>query len=83
MKPEFNRATLPEYLAFGYIAGEESMYAGIRKLMPGHILTIDEHSHLETSSYWDLDIKSTMVACRANTTFAAIGNSWKSVFPAT
>ncbi|MFZ0201599.1 MAG: asparagine synthase (glutamine-hydrolyzing), partial [Candidatus Sulfotelmatobacter sp.] len=58
VKPEFNRATLPEYLAFGYIAGEESMYAGIRKLMPGHILTIDEHSHLETSSYWDLDIKS-------------------------
>ena len=42
VKPEFNRGTLAEYLAFGYIAGAESMYAGIRKLMPGHILTLDE-----------------------------------------
>src|SRR3989442_12179781 len=40
VKPEFNRSTLAEYLAFGYIAGEQSMYAGIRKLLPGHILTV-------------------------------------------
>ena len=40
MRPEFNRGTLAEYLAFGYVAGEETMYAGIRKLMPGHMLTI-------------------------------------------
>ena len=58
VKPEFNRGTLAEYLAFGYIAGEETMYAGIRKLMPGHILTIDERGQLETSSYWDLDVKT-------------------------
>lgn len=56
VKPEFNRGTLAEYLAFGYVAGEETMYAGIRKLMPGHILTIDERGQLETSSYWDLDV---------------------------
>jgi asparagine synthase (glutamine-hydrolysing) len=36
-KPEFNRGVLAEYLAFGYLAGEETMYAGIRKLMPGHL----------------------------------------------
>ena len=57
VKPEFNHGTLAEYLAFGYIAGEESMYAGIRKLMPGHILTVDEHGQLGTSSYWDLDVR--------------------------
>ncbi len=51
-------ARLAEYLAFGYIAGEESMYAGIRKLMPGHILAVDERGQLETSSYWDLDVKA-------------------------
>ena len=55
MKPEFNRQTLAEYLAFGYISGAESMYAGIRKLLPGHILTIDERGQLETSQYWNLD----------------------------
>ena len=58
VKPEFNRSTLAEYLAFGYIAGEQSMYAGIRKLLPGHILTVDETGQLKTSSYWDLTVKS-------------------------
>jgi asparagine synthase (glutamine-hydrolysing) len=58
VKPEFNRGTLAEYLAFGYIAGEESMYVGIRKLMPGHILTLDESGRLDTSSYWSLDVQA-------------------------
>ena len=58
VKPEFNRGTLAEYLAFGYIAGAESMYAGIRKLMPGHILTLDECGQLLTTSYWDLEVKA-------------------------
>ncbi len=58
VRREFNRGTLAEYLAFGYIAGEESMYAGIRKLMPGHTLTLDDRRQLETSSYWDLDVKA-------------------------
>jgi len=58
VKPEFNRGTLAEYLAFGYIAGAESMYAGIHKLLPGHFLVVDEHGQLTTSSYWDLDVKA-------------------------
>jgi asparagine synthase (glutamine-hydrolysing) len=57
VKPEFNSATLAEYLAFGYIARAESMYAGIQKLLPGHILTIDEQGQLSTSSYWDLNVE--------------------------
>jgi asparagine synthase (glutamine-hydrolysing) len=57
VKPEFNRGTLAEYLAFGYIAGAQTMYAGIRKLLPGHILTLDERGQLETWPYWDLDVK--------------------------
>jgi asparagine synthase (glutamine-hydrolysing) len=56
MKPEFNRQMLAEYLAFGYISGAESMYAGIRKLLPGHILKLDERGQLETSQYWDLNV---------------------------
>jgi asparagine synthase (glutamine-hydrolysing) len=56
VKPEFNRGTLAEYLAFGYITGAQSMYAGIRKLLPGHILRLDEEGQLETSPYWDLDV---------------------------
>ncbi|PYX50220.1 MAG: asparagine synthase (glutamine-hydrolyzing) [Acidobacteria bacterium] len=58
VKPEFNRSRLAEYLAFGYIAGAESMYAGVRKLLPGHTLTLEERGQLQISSYWDLDIRS-------------------------
>ncbi|HEY4905592.1 MAG TPA: asparagine synthase (glutamine-hydrolyzing) [Candidatus Sulfotelmatobacter sp.] len=56
IKPEFNRRTLAEYLAFGYIAGEETMYSGIRKLSPGHVLTLPEQGQLEISQYWDLKV---------------------------
>ncbi len=28
IRPEFNRAALPEYLAFGYLSGEETFYSG-------------------------------------------------------
>ena len=58
VKPEFNSGTLAEYLAFGYIAGAESMYSGIQKLLPGHFLVVDDQGKLTTSSYWDLDVKS-------------------------
>ncbi len=58
LQPEFNRKTMGEYLAFGYLAGEETMYAGIRKLMPGHTLTLDESGEIEISLYWDLEVSS-------------------------
>jgi asparagine synthase (glutamine-hydrolysing) len=58
LRPEFNRKALGEYLAFGYLAGEESMYSSIRKLMPGHTLTLDASGEVEISAYWDLEAKS-------------------------
>jgi asparagine synthase (glutamine-hydrolysing) len=51
---EFNRATLAEYLAFGYITGPETMFAGIRKLMPGHTLELSELGEPKIERYWDL-----------------------------
>jgi len=54
VKAEFNRGTLAEYLAFGYITGEETMFAGIRKLMPGHTLELTEHGDLTMEWYWNL-----------------------------
>src|SRR5216684_200834 len=55
IRPDFNRAALPEYLAFGYLSGEESFYAGIRKLLPGHTMTIGPEGKAEIRQYWDLD----------------------------
>jgi asparagine synthase (glutamine-hydrolysing) len=58
VKREFNQSTLGEYLAFGYVTGSESMYAGIRKLLPGQMLTLEEHGEIAITPYWDLDIKA-------------------------
>jgi asparagine synthase (glutamine-hydrolysing) len=59
VRAEMNRAALPEFFALGYISSEETMYAGVRKLPPGHRLSIqlgeaNPQPHIER--YWDLDI---------------------------
>lgn len=36
-----NESLLAEYMTFGYTIGEETLFAGIRQLPPGHHLTID------------------------------------------
>ena len=55
IRPEFNRAVLPEYLAFGYLSAEDTFYSGIRKLPPGHVMTIGPDARPEIRQYWDLD----------------------------
>jgi asparagine synthase (glutamine-hydrolysing) len=58
VRPEFNLSSLPEYLAFGYLSGEETFYDGILKLMPGHWLELNHHHELTIQQYWDLDTSS-------------------------
>jgi asparagine synthase (glutamine-hydrolysing) len=48
---------LPEYLAFGFTSGERTLFAGIRKLMPGHTPTLeleDGAAKLDIERYWDV-----------------------------
>ena len=48
---------LPEYLAFGYGSGEQTLFRGIRKLMPGHFLRISaERFEPEIRQYWNLPV---------------------------
>jgi asparagine synthase (glutamine-hydrolysing) len=54
IRAEFNAETLSEYLAFGYITEEETMFRGVRKLLPGHTLELDERGQITTQSYWDM-----------------------------
>ncbi len=54
IQAEFNRSTLAEYLAFGYITGPKTMFSGIHKLMPGHTLELSEHGELKIERYWNL-----------------------------
>ncbi|MBV9157279.1 MAG: asparagine synthase (glutamine-hydrolyzing), partial [Acidobacteriaceae bacterium] len=46
---------LPEYFAFGYMSGESTLFRGIRKLMPGHTLTVDGTTgRIEVRQFWDV-----------------------------
>jgi asparagine synthase (glutamine-hydrolysing) len=56
VSPEFNRGVLAEYLAFGYVSGDETMFAGIRKLPAGHTLELSESGSLDIRRYWDLSV---------------------------
>jgi asparagine synthase (glutamine-hydrolysing) len=53
---EFNAAVLPEYLAFGYVAGEETFFSGIRKLPAAHTLELSENGEVSIRRYWDLSV---------------------------
>ncbi len=53
----FDDSQLSEYLAFGYTSGENTLFKGIRKLMPGHVLRLDPskgHAGLSIRRYWDV-----------------------------
>jgi asparagine synthase (glutamine-hydrolysing) len=56
VRPEFRRAALPEFLAFGYLSGSETFYQDIYKLMPGHTLEVDQSGRLTVHQYWDLPL---------------------------
>lgn len=58
VRAEFNHGTLAEYLAFGYISGPETMFAGVQKLMPAHTLELSEHGELKIERYWDLRVEA-------------------------
>ena len=48
-----NREVLPEYLAFGYLAGTRTFFDGIQKLAPGHTAVLDPAGKLLLKQYWD------------------------------
>ena len=56
VQARFHRNALPEYLAFGYLSGEDTFYEGIRKLMPGHTLELSENGQMQIDQYWDLPV---------------------------
>lgn len=57
ISPRIEESILPEYLAFGYLSDDRTFFAGIRRLMPGHSLTLDLDSTApkpEIQQYWNL-----------------------------
>jgi asparagine synthase (glutamine-hydrolysing) len=57
ISPALNESLLPEYLSFGYTSGDQTLFAGIRKLPPGYYLTLRHEGGryvLDTRCYWDV-----------------------------
>lgn len=47
--PAMNNSVLPEYLFYGTALGEHSLFAGVRRLLPGHHAAVDESGITITS----------------------------------
>ena len=50
----FDESVLPEYLATRFVSGEETFYRGIRKLLPGHLLTWTPGGPARPRRYWTI-----------------------------
>ena len=55
-RPAFNETILPEFLANRFVAGEETFFQGVRKLLPGRTLTWSADTGFETRRYWQLPV---------------------------
>ncbi len=53
IRPELNYSTLPDYLANHATSGEETLFLGVKRLLPGHTLTWRD-GRIQIQKYWDL-----------------------------
>jgi len=54
VKPELNYAVLSDYLANHAPSGEETLFRGVKRLLPGHVMTWRD-GELSIRRYWDVD----------------------------
>ena len=52
-RARFNRHVLPEFLASRYVAGEETFFEGVHKLLPGHWLSWTPAEGCRIQRYWE------------------------------
>lgn len=53
-KPEVHLESLDFYMSVGYVPGENTLFKDIKKLKPGHILSV-ENTNITINEYWDLE----------------------------
>ena len=54
IRPALNEAVLPELLATRFVAGEETLFRGVRKLLPGRTLVWSSREGVRERRYWHL-----------------------------
>jgi len=58
VKRAVNKKALIDYLTFRYTPSEQTMFEGIKKLAPGHIMTL-QNKNIEIKKYWNPGINIT------------------------
>src|SRR6185503_19034486 len=76
LKPEINYHALPDYLANHATSGEETLYQGVKRLLPGHTLVWRDGA-VEIKKYWDVSFAKTADPRRSDKDFIA---EWYELF---
>jgi len=76
LKPEINFHALPDYLANHATSGEETLYKGVKRLLPGHTL-LWRNGAVEIKKYWDVSFAKTADQTRSDKDFIA---EWYELF---
>lgn len=65
VQPRVDLQALHDYLTFCYNVAPQTVFAGIRKLEPGHVLKVIDGS-VTQRSYWDLDFSKKLIMPEAD-----------------
>jgi asparagine synthase (glutamine-hydrolysing) len=76
LKPELNFSALPDYLANHAPSGEDTLFAGVQRLLPGHTLTWRD-GRLEIKKYWDVTFVKAEEKGRSDQDYVA---AWSELF---
>ena len=58
-KPVHNIGALPEFFALGYLSDDQTLFEGVKKLLPGHRFSLDlsgPNFRPKVEQYWDVDL---------------------------
>ncbi len=56
--PEMDAEMMPAFFLYGYVPTPATLYRGIQKLPPGHLLLLDQRGTVSVREYWDLPASS-------------------------
>ena len=76
VKPELNFAAFSDYLANHATSGEETLFVGVKRLMPGHTLTWHDGA-IKIKKYWDVSFAKVAPDGRSDKDYIA---EWSELF---
>jgi len=76
VQPTLNYPALPDYLANHATSGEDTLYRGIKRLLPGHTLTWRD-GKIEIRKYWDVSFSKFETNGKSDADYVA---EWSELF---